>query len=152
MVKTTRSLSAQTNCSPFLYVLTKMEPTTNHWLRKKERQTEVWCVICDLSVPQVTALNSLTKVFSPQLNQPHQFGGPLQSLFSRIVSYKPRVCWSAWGLGSFMSLSELNTPQLIFLKVSCFCKLCQEKYIDWVWQLWGNVGANKGPNEKSLPS
>lgn len=81
----------------------------------------------------------------------HQFGRPLRPLLSRHVSYKPRVCWSAWGLESFMSLSVLSTPQLIFLKVSCFCKLRGEKFVDWVTaarhhgadEVWFNVSLQR---------
>lgn len=78
-------------------------------------------------------------LFSP--NRSHQLENPLQALWSRLVSYKPRMCWSALDLGSFMILYERNTPLLIFLKVSCFSTL---KYIDWAWQRWGSERANWG--------
>ncbi len=71
----------------------------------------------------------LMKTFFPQLtNKLHQFGCPMQSSLSQLVSDKPSVCWSAWDLESFMNLPVLNTPQVISLKVSCSYKLCREKY------------------------
>ncbi len=63
------------------------------------------------------------------------------------------------GLGKFYDpVSAEYTSASFFLKVSCFCKLCREKYINWLWRLWGTEGPTKFDwichccSEKWLPS
>lgn len=108
------------------YEQTKRETATNHRLTRDGRQLEV----CDLSAfePAFWQRPFLHK----ETNQPHQFGCPLQSLLSRLVSYKPEYVDQHGAC--FMPLSELNMPQLIFLKVRYFFVMCAERNIlndDW---------------------